>query len=138
VDPKIRALRAQPVFAGLSERELEVFGAHLDEVQFPVGATLIEQGQPNHTFYVVADGTAEVVVDGEHRRHLHAGDFFGEISMEGHVPATATVVAKTALRALVMSHQQYRALHGNDVVLDRVLETLQARLKADQTAHPPT
>lgn len=134
MDAKTQELKRIPIFSDLSRQELEVLGAHFDELSFPPGTVLINQGAGNHTFYVLTDGEAEVLVGGEHRSDLRAGDFFGEISMTERTPATATVVAKSGVIALVMSHEQYRALRGNPKVSDRVTQKLAQRHAADQVA----
>ena len=120
-------LRRAPIFAGLSKHELEVLAHHMDELDFRPGETVIKQGGTNHAFYVIVDGQAEVSIDGTSRTLLANGDVFGEISMEEHVPATATVAAKSALQVLVMSREQYRAVRGNDVIAHRITDLIGKR-----------
>src|SRR5581483_11518635 len=103
----LEALRRSPTFTGLSRRELEAMAHHMDELDFRAGEVLIEQGAHNHALYVIVAGAAEVSIDGRPRATLKVGDVFGEISMEGHGAATATVTAAGPLTALVMSREQY-------------------------------
>lgn len=130
MDSKAKALKRLNVFKDCSNQDLEVLAAHMDEISFPRGAKLIHEGAPNHTFFVIDEGKVEVLVHGEHRRFLGPGDFFGEISMQERRPATATVVAVDPTVALLMSHEQYRALRGNPVVASRVDAALKERLAA--------
>lgn len=125
-------LRKVPLFAGSSHKELEFLVTRTDEVDVDAGRTLITQGSPADTFYVLLDGEAEVEVGGKARRNLHAGSFFGEISMLDRGPATATVVTKTPARLMVMSHAQFRdAIKGNDQLLARVMTAAAERLRHD-------
>jgi CRP-like cAMP-binding protein len=135
MDSKIQELKRVPLFSRLSKQELEVLASNMDELSFPPGTDLISQGSGNHTFYLLTEGQAEVLVEGEHRRDLGPGDFFGEISMQERTPATATVRSKTAVMALVMSHDQYRAVRGNPHVSEEVTRVLGQRLAADQPAN---
>ena len=131
---KADALKALPLFAGLSGRDREFLATNLDEVTFETGATLIRQGDSNHTFFVLADGEVEVTVSGKPRRTMQRGDFFGEISMDTRVPATATIVATKPVRAYVMSHAQFRAATGADEVISRLRAAMGDRLASDRLA----
>ena len=131
-DSKAEALGRVPLFAGCSRKELEFLASRTDEVELKANHTLIKQGSPSDSFYVLLEGEANVNVDGMERPSLHAGDFFGEISMLDRGPATATVVTATPARAMVMSHAQFRdAIKGSDPLLSTVLAAAADRLRRD-------
>src|SRR6516225_272421 len=102
-DRKAEMLKKVPLFAHCSTTSLESVTSNTDEVDVEKGRTLIKQGQPSDTFYVLLDGEADVVIGGEHRRSLGPGDFFGEISMLDRGPATATITTTAPCRVMVMS-----------------------------------
>src|SRR5215469_12513410 len=129
---RAKTLESIALFAGLSNSDREFLASYLDELDFGAGTTLIKQGDTNHTFFVLIQGEADVSVGGEPRRTLRAGDFFGEISMERRVPATATIVARTTVQALVMSHAQFRAIQGSPRVLSRLRAAIDERLASDR------
>jgi CRP/FNR family cyclic AMP-dependent transcriptional regulator len=134
-DAKTIALAGVPLFAHCGPRDLEFVASHADEVELDAGRQLVRQGQPGDTFYVLLDGQAEVEVDGQGRKTLGPGDFFGEISMLDRGPATATVVTSTPVRLMVMSHAQFRdAIKGNDDLLGHVMAAMGERLRADSLA----
>ena len=129
---KAEVLGKVPLFSGCSRKELEFLASRTDEVDLKANHTLITQGSPSDTFYVLLDGEASVMVDGKPRPSLHAGDFCGEISMLDRGPATATVVTSTPVRAMVMSHAQFRdAIKGSDPLLSTVIASMAARLRRD-------
>ena len=131
-DSKAEVLARVPLFAGCNRKELEFLASRTDEVELKANHTLIKQGSPSDSFYVLLDGEATVNVDGTERPSLHAGDFFGEISMLDRGPATATVVTATPLRAMVMSHVQFRdAIKGSDSLLSTVIAAAADRLRRD-------
>ena len=106
-DAKTRALAGVALFAHCGPRDLEFVASRADEVD----------------------------VDGQPRRTLRPGDFFGEISMLDRGPATATVVTTTPARLMVMSHSQFRdAIKGNDDLLGSVMAAMGERLRADSLA----
>jgi CRP-like cAMP-binding protein len=129
---KVDALGRVPLFAGCSRKELEFLATRTDEVDVQSGRTLIKQGSPGDTFYLLLDGQAKVEVDGHDRPALHPGSFFGEISMLDRGPATATVVTTTPARLMVMSHAQFRdAIKANDQLLWQVMGAMAERLRRD-------
>jgi len=131
-DPKVDALSKVPLFATLSKHELEFVASRADEVDAPVGKFLTTQGEPGDTFYVLLDGEARVDIDGDLRRNLVPGDFFGEISMLDRGLGTATITTTKPSRLLVMSHAQFRdAIKANDALLIKVLAAMGERLRAD-------
>src|SRR5438552_12318301 len=122
--------RTEPgsVVSNSPRKELEFLASRTDEVDVEAGRTLIRQGTPSDTFYVVLDGEAEVEVDGKARPPLRPGSFFGEISMLDRGPATATVVARTPVRLMVMSHAQSRdAAKGNGQLLSHLFSVAARR-----------
>ena len=134
-DSKTDHLSRVPLFSQLSKRELEFVASRTDEVDVKASEKLTTQGSPGETFYVLLDGEAQVDVDGEPRRTLKAGDFFGEIGMLDRGPATATVTTTTPAKLLVMSHSQFRdAIKASDGLLVKVLTAMGQRLRADLAA----
>ncbi|TMB60800.1 MAG: cyclic nucleotide-binding domain-containing protein, partial [Chloroflexi bacterium] len=49
-------LKAVPLFSRCSKRELEFLASRVDEVSLPAGKTLLVQGQPTDTFYILLSG----------------------------------------------------------------------------------
>ena len=129
---KSKALKDVPLFARCSPSELEFIASRTDEVDVPAGYELTIQGKPGNTFYLLLEGEADVQIDGEHRRTLKQGDFFGEISMLDRGPATATVVTRKPVKLMVMSHAQFRdAIKASEPLLVKVLAAMGERLRAD-------
>ncbi|MCA1648688.1 MAG: cyclic nucleotide-binding domain-containing protein [Chloroflexi bacterium] len=87
--PRAKALDSLPLFAGLSARDRGFIARNLDEVSFAADTTPISQGDTNDTFHVLTDGEADVSVSGWPRASMRRGDFFGEISMDHRMVATA-------------------------------------------------
>ena len=131
-DPKTEALSRVPLFSNLSKSELAFVAQRTDEVEVPAGKRLTTQGSPGDAFYILLSGQASVEVDGEPRRILKTGDFFGEISMLDRGLASATVTTETESRLMVMSHAQFRdAIKASDALLVKVLAAMGERLRAD-------
>jgi CRP-like cAMP-binding protein len=111
-----------------------MLASSLDEADAPANTVLIREGTGNHAFFIINQGEVEVTVAGQPRRICRRGDFFGEISMQDRVPATASVVTRTPVQLDVMSHAQFGALSANASVLARLMSAMDEHLRADRSA----
>ncbi len=107
---KVDLLRAVPLFAGCSGKELGQISALGDELHQPEGSRLIAEGAKGREFFVLIDGSVEVRRKGRKVCTFGSGDFFGEIALLTDSPRTATVTATTPVRLLVISGQSFRRL----------------------------
>src|SRR3982074_1707575 len=115
---KADRLKAVPLFSHCSKRELEFLSTRVDEISLPAGKTLLVQGQPTDTFYVLLDGEAEVSVNGQPVRRVKAGEFLGEAGVPGGGLARARVPTTKPAETLALSHAQFRdAIKGNDALV---------------------
>ena len=88
-------------------------------IELPRGAVLTHEGLPVETVYVIADGLAEVDVQGHVVSLLQNGSLVGEMSLLTDELASATVttlsicrvfrVNKAALQELMARHPEIRA-----------------------------
>jgi CRP-like cAMP-binding protein len=70
------------------------------------------QGEPGHEFVMLEDGHADVLVDGEPVNEVGPGDVIGELSVLGDgTPRTASVVARTDVRGIVLTARFMREMH---------------------------
>ena len=134
-DPKVDRLAHVPLFEGLSKRALEFLASRIDEVQLKPGQTVIKEGQPTESFFIVTSGNVQVTRRNKPIARLGPGEFFGEIGMLDRGPASATVVADGPVEAMVLSHAQFGdAIKGNDSLAMQVIAAMAARLRANAMA----
>jgi CRP-like cAMP-binding protein len=103
-------LKQVPFFGTLSKRELDAVAREVDELDFPSGRELTRQGEFGHEFFVIVDGTAEVVQDDARIAEMGPGDFFGELALLEADRRTATVRSTSPMRVMVMTRQSFRAM----------------------------
>ncbi len=124
-----KSLNQVPLFAGLSKRERERVARWADEIDEPAGYLLVNQGNFAHEFFVLVEGTVDVRKDGEHLTDLGPGDFFGEIALVGHDRRTASVMATTPVRAIVMHARDFGAMRTEmPAVAQRIEAAIRERL----------
>ena len=92
----------------------------------PTGEVIIEQWATTRDFFVIVEGSVEVLVDGERRAELGPGEFFGEIAALDWgagfgYPRIAEVVATTPLRLLVYPDGSLQGLVREYRAVERVI-----------------
>jgi len=128
---RLALLRAIPMFGLLPGPTLERLVSRLIPVEFEAGTELMRQGDPGDRFYVIAEGAAEVTIDGRLVNTLQTGDFAGDIALLRSVPRTATVVAKGPVLALALErHDFLGAVAGNTPSARAADAVIGARLAA--------
>jgi CRP/FNR family cyclic AMP-dependent transcriptional regulator len=131
----IQALAEVPLFAHLSGRDLRQVHAITEEYDYPEGAVIAKEGSSGDAFFVVLEGQAAVRRGGRTVATLWPGDFFGEISLLDGGPRTATVSAQTAVRCLVLLHEEFlRLLASDGAFAAKILRGAAQRLR--QMDHP--
>jgi CRP/FNR family transcriptional regulator, cyclic AMP receptor protein len=126
----VERLAQLTVFSDLRWPELEAVAHTFDEEVFAEGQRVLRQGISGGAFYVILEGEATVVIDGEERARLGRGEFFGEISvLTGGVPI-ADIRAETLLRCLVLPGPQLETfLLEHPPVMLRMLQAVSRRLR---------
>jgi CRP-like cAMP-binding protein len=132
-DYKLELLRKVPLFQGLSKSELELVERLTDEIDVPSGKVLIKEGTSGHEFFIVIEGTLRVERNGQLIRTLGPGDFAGEIALIDGGQRTATVIADTPARLLVVGHREFFSLLGQypDIQI-QVLQALARRVRVSE------
>ena len=123
-----------PFFSGWTHDEL----AHIDRVaewvDYQPLEHLIKQGTTGYEFIVILSGEVDVVIDGHAVAELGPGDHVGEMALLDGSPRTASVIAKTAVKALLVGSREFRALVDQVPSLDRkLLISLTQRLRANNS-----
>ena len=107
-----RRLATITLFAGLPEQELDALASSAAEVEFDEGEALMTEGDLGHCLFVVESGTAVVTSGAEKLGDVGPGDVVGEIAVLSSGRRTASVVAKTPIRALRWFKTDVWALEG--------------------------
>ena len=132
-----KALAGVPLFEGLTKAQLRSVLEATVEVTFQAGQSIADEGMLAMDFYLILDGEAEVVTDGEHVASLGPGDHFGELAVIDGEPRSATVRATTRIRALRLVADDFqRLLRATPELAYRILVEAVRRLRVSRP--PPT
>src|SRR6266550_6906551 len=91
----VELIKKVPLFHGLDDRHLKALANSFTERSFREGQELTAEGTGGAGFFVIESGEARVTVDGEERRTLGPGDYFGEIALIDGGTRSATITATT-------------------------------------------
>jgi signal transduction histidine kinase len=131
-------LRRVPLFADLSDEDLEQLYQMASTVSIEPGELVFEEDSPGDALYVILDGELEVTKrrDGQDvvlavRR---AGEFIGEMSVLERAPRSASVRALQSSRLLVISQSAFQTLLSCSPSAHlRVLNTVTSRLRSTES-----
>jgi CRP-like cAMP-binding protein len=138
--PDLKAfLVATPFFGGLSDASLDLLISMLVERCFEVGATVVAEGEPGRSMYIVHSGELVVSKLGESgcvipMARLGPGDFFGEMTLIEVQNRSATVVAESPTELYELTarnlYTYYKAdVHAYAMVLQNINRELCRRLR---------
>lgn len=126
------------LFAGLSPAAISQIAESGSTFRTGPGGNVITEGSNDSGLRVVLDGSAHVVVGGEERGEIGAGDYVGELSMIDGAPRSATVTAGAdGVETFALSPMAFMPLvRGDGDIAAALLKTLVARLrKVEAAAH---
>jgi CRP/FNR family cyclic AMP-dependent transcriptional regulator len=130
---KVELIKRVPLFEECSRKDLTEIAAIADEIDLREGKELTKEGRPGREFFVLIEGEADVKKGSRRINRLGAGDFFGEIALVTRRPRTATVVATSPVRALVITDRSFRTLlEHQPEIQGKVMSALAARLGPEE------
>ena len=118
-------IAAFPAFANLPAEELNEFASAMSEVEVEASATVIRADDFGTAVYLIEAGNADVLNDaGEAIKALGPGDAFGEIGLLLTGQRTTTVAARTPMRLLSLSGQDFDRIRPHVPEVERALRRL--------------
>jgi CRP-like cAMP-binding protein len=119
------------LFADLPSEALAALAATVRDVRCDEGTWILREGDENADLFVILEGEVGLVRNEVEQAVMHAGMFFGEISVLLDEPAIAGVVARAPLRCAVIDRSALVPfLLANPSVTLRLLQA-EARRIAD-------
>jgi CRP-like cAMP-binding protein len=123
-------LASIPLFASLSERDLEEVRCWFETRSASEGVILAGEGASGYSFFVLAEGEAVVTSNETELATLGPGDFFGEIAILGDGHRSATVTATEPSRLFVMFGAEFRELQKRHPEIAARLERAMAERRS--------
>jgi CRP-like cAMP-binding protein len=108
--PTAADLARIPLFASLSESELEELTESFEVKSTVAEAQLIDEKTGGYSFFALAEGRARVTTDDKEIAILGPGDCFGEMALLGSGRRTASVTTTTPTTVYVMFGTEFGRL----------------------------
>jgi signal transduction histidine kinase len=130
-------LRKLPIFEGLSEHDLQWLYEQAQPVSIQPGETLMEEGAPGDSAYIVVDGALEIVKKSDQQDIVIAvrdeGAVIGEMALIDNAPRMASVRAVTEGHLLKISDEVFQQLlKTSTTAVIAILRTVSARLRQNE------
>lgn len=109
-------LRRIPLLKNLSNEQISKLAGALVSHKFLDGATIIRQGDPGDSFYLIKDGSVKCTQNKQGREidlmTLSRGNYFGEMALLLDEPRHASVTAVGSVEVLSLRKQEFTRLLG--------------------------
>ena len=132
----IELIKSIPIFADLTDDDLEKLIKYSEKRKYPSGSIILYQGDTGNAIYLILKGQVKVVLTNEDGKEiilstLEKNNYFGEMSIFDQEKRSATVVAKSNTEFLVISHEVLKNLiKGKPEIAFNLLAEMSRRLRA--------
>jgi putative ABC transport system ATP-binding protein len=123
-------LRRCPAFSQLTPGALTDVADKMIVEMFPKGATIIRKGEAGDKFYLIREGSVDVLISDDEQNviALREGDFFGEAALLTGSPRNATVRAREPLVLYSLGKDDFEAaVESSATFKQELLKVLFAR-----------
>lgn len=119
-------------FSGFTEDQLGQASALGEKLSAENGAVLTDQGRFGDVVYVIVEGKANVLMNGEYVATIGEGSMVGEMAVLEHKPRNATVIAEGEMTLVAFGLAEFRTLlDKNPAAKEQVTALLDLRSKAN-------
>jgi ABC-type lipoprotein export system ATPase subunit len=129
------------IFPALSEQQLVDATRSLERLQFPPGATIIQEDAPPENFYIITRGQVEVHLKASNGQELivarlGAGQYVGEIALlrGGNSIATVRASAEEAVEVAALDPEEFASLIAESEAAKAAISQVAQERLAESTA----
>jgi CRP-like cAMP-binding protein len=124
-----------PIFAELSEADLDKLTGLATRKRFPKDGVVFFENEAGDTLFMVAAGRVKVTILGDDGREiilsvLGSGEFFGEMALLDNEPRSATTIAAEDSELLCLSRPDFEGvIRENPTIMATMIKVLTGRLR---------
>jgi cAMP-dependent protein kinase regulator len=107
-------LEEVPLLISLKPYERSKIADALETQKYAAGSTIIKEGDPGESFFILESGDAEVFKDGIDGpvNKYKKGDYFGELALLNDAPRAASVIATSEVKLATLGKDGFQRLLG--------------------------
>jgi CRP-like cAMP-binding protein/uncharacterized protein (DUF2062 family) len=124
---KVALLRRSALARRWPPHLLEGFARRAELLRFAHGEVILHEGQENLWFHLLLEGELHVMRKGRRLGRIHAGDFFGEISLLQNGFAAADIVGHRPGRYLSVPKNDFLIFFAHDPAVAMQFEAVASR-----------
>ena len=106
-------LKINKILESVKTNHLIDCAKNLNLLEVPAKVCVVTQGDPGDAFYVVLEGTLDVIIDNTVVNKMVSGTAFGEKALENDAPRSASVRTNGDCKLLVLLASDYKHLVSN-------------------------
>ncbi|RED52277.1 ABC transporter transmembrane domain-containing protein [Aestuariispira insulae] len=119
MNDEAQILKTLPLFSELEANRLKLLAFTAEKVSYKPGEIMVRQGDDGDAAYVILDGEADVVLEGENGQdtvlfQLGRAKIVGELALLCDTPRTATIRAVSNLKALKLNKEVFGEMARHD------------------------
>ena len=128
-------LKRVPLFSGLTDSQIERLAAGSVRRNFPRGRTIVAEGEPSQSLYILLSGRAKVQRSDTEGKEvilsvLTAGECFGEMSLIDDAPRSASVITLESSDFMSIAKDSFKTvLLSSPEISLRIMRGLVKRLR---------
>lgn len=128
-------LKRVPLFSGLTDSQIERLAAGSVRRNFPKGRTIVAEGEPSQSLYILLSGRAKVQRSDTEGKEvilsvLGSGECFGEMSLIDEAPRSASVITLESSDFMSIAKESFKAvLMTSPEISLRIMKGLVKRLR---------
>ncbi|WP_420627612.1 cyclic nucleotide-binding domain-containing protein [Candidatus Leptofilum sp.] len=121
----------------LNETQLKQLADHSAASTYTSGEQLVRQGDAGDSLFIIKEGAVSVYVQSEDGRsvftnNLHAGDFFGEMSLLTGEARSASIRAEEETEVIIIDKEAFtNVLTQDPTILERFVTAIERRQKGN-------
>jgi CRP-like cAMP-binding protein len=120
-------LGALPLFSGVPKRHIRAIAKLAWPADRAPGEVIVQAGDRGNSMYLLLEGRARVLGKS---RVLRPGDFFGEMALIDGGPRSATIIAASHVRLMMVQRRAFlKVLKQNPQIGLAIMETLAQRVR---------
>jgi len=96
-------------------------------ITLPAGERIVTQGMRGDSFYIIVNGTVQIVKDGVPLKRYRAGDYFGEMAILLDQPRSADAIAKTDVDLVAIDRNDFLSVLRGSEMLTRLERLVRVR-----------
>lgn len=132
-------LRTIPMFSKIELDSLEAIAECLENEDYEMNNTIVNEGEQGDKFYIVTSGKVELLMKGDEGEDLRVGilttgEYFGEVDLYADLPSDVTARTITPCRVLGLAKTRFDRVMGESEALSNSLrQAVEERLKLKQS-----